>query len=84
MLPPVGLQFLIIAHSVLLLTEDYREKRYLIVDAVAHEFLLLNDGMAKITAVAVWARLTSKHHYTNFCFVASIAYDWAKFLNSMS
>ena len=59
-------------------------KRYLIVDAAAHEFLLLSQSMAEMTAVAIWARVTSKHHSRDFCFVVWMAYDWAKFLNAMS
>nr|GFB99365.1 hypothetical protein [Tanacetum cinerariifolium] len=50
----------------------------------AHEFLLHSEGMETMTVVAVWARVTSKHHSTNFCFVPWMAYDWAKFLDVKS
>ncbi|GJX16800.1 hypothetical protein Tco_0217632, partial [Tanacetum coccineum] len=37
-----------------------------------------------MTVLAVWARVTNKHHSTNFYFVPWVAYDWAKFLDAKS
>ncbi|KAF9673940.1 hypothetical protein SADUNF_Sadunf10G0076000 [Salix dunnii] len=46
--------------------------------------VLLSEGMAEVTAMAIRTDITSKDHFADLGLVARVADDWAELLNSMS
>lgn len=51
---------------------------------MAKEPVLLREGMAEVTAMAIRTDTTSKDHFADLSLVARVTDDWAELLNSMS